>query len=266
MLDPVDAVLSGSLGLHVTRLAEANQVFSPIRIFGGRKLTKRFDVVNRKTFADALAAMSTVAKLLGDHLRANFKPSLAAISRNAPNVAGRIRPVEYARSFKAFSTAEACRAILTGKPRLLTECFPAMFAGSGNALSPRRMVRSRHLFRKGIRGSKASAQFVADHVSLGADIQCLASAKPSATLKRAKAGFRSAVRLNRVFNSAFFADEIYRHSPIVAGICFGSMGSGTTGVAAMQEGFEFIGIELEPKYVAIAERRIASATDKGLFA
>jgi hypothetical protein len=35
------------------------------------------------------------------------------------------------------------------------------------------------------------------------------------------------------------------------------MGSGSTGVAALQEGFQFIGIELSPEYAAIAERRIA---------
>lgn len=35
------------------------------------------------------------------------------------------------------------------------------------------------------------------------------------------------------------------------------MGSGSTGKACMLEGFDFIGIEREPKYVEIAERRIA---------
>ena len=34
------------------------------------------------------------------------------------------------------------------------------------------------------------------------------------------------------------------------------MGSGTTGVAALQNGRRFIGIELEPKYFDIARRRI----------
>ena len=34
------------------------------------------------------------------------------------------------------------------------------------------------------------------------------------------------------------------------------MGSGTTGVAAIQEGRSFIGIELEDKYFAIAVERI----------
>jgi site-specific DNA-methyltransferase (adenine-specific) len=37
------------------------------------------------------------------------------------------------------------------------------------------------------------------------------------------------------------------------------MGSGTTGVACHMEGRNFIGIELDPKYYAIAEQRIANA-------
>ena len=36
-------------------------------------------------------------------------------------------------------------------------------------------------------------------------------------------------------------------------------GSGTTGRAALEEGFRFIGIELEAEHLAIAERRIAVA-------
>ena len=38
-----------------------------------------------------------------------------------------------------------------------------------------------------------------------------------------------------------------------------TMGSGTTGVACRMEGRRFIGIELDPAYFAIAERRIANA-------
>ena len=37
------------------------------------------------------------------------------------------------------------------------------------------------------------------------------------------------------------------------------MGSGTTGVACVQTGRNFIGIEIDPKYFAIAERRIEEA-------
>ena len=37
------------------------------------------------------------------------------------------------------------------------------------------------------------------------------------------------------------------------------MGSGSTGKAAMMEGFRFIGIELNPEYIEIARARIAQA-------
>jgi site-specific DNA-methyltransferase (adenine-specific) len=44
------------------------------------------------------------------------------------------------------------------------------------------------------------------------------------------------------------------------------MGSGSTGKAAMLEGFDFIGIERDPEYVKIAEARIGAAKDRaGLF-
>jgi site-specific DNA-methyltransferase (adenine-specific) len=40
------------------------------------------------------------------------------------------------------------------------------------------------------------------------------------------------------------------------------MGSGTTGIAAAQEGFEFTGIDLDPAHVEIAKARIAAAVRK----
>ena len=44
-------------------------------------------------------------------------------------------------------------------------------------------------------------------------------------------------------------------------------GSGSTGKAAMLEGFRFVGIELDPAYAEIARRRIQAAQDSlGLFA
>lgn len=41
------------------------------------------------------------------------------------------------------------------------------------------------------------------------------------------------------------------------------MGSGTTGIAAVQMGRDFIGIEREPKYFDIACRRIEQAQRQG---
>lgn len=42
------------------------------------------------------------------------------------------------------------------------------------------------------------------------------------------------------------------------------MGSGSTGVAAIQEGFEFIGCDIEEEYVEIAKRRIDAALEEGI--
>jgi len=39
------------------------------------------------------------------------------------------------------------------------------------------------------------------------------------------------------------------------------MGSGTTGVACVQTGRNFIGIEIDPDYFAIAEKRIKEAQE-----
>jgi len=41
------------------------------------------------------------------------------------------------------------------------------------------------------------------------------------------------------------------------------MGSGTTGVAAVQQGRQFVGIEREPKYFEIACERIRQAQAQG---
>ena len=43
---------------------------------------------------------------------------------------------------------------------------------------------------------------------------------------------------------------------IVIGDCDPFMGSGSTGVACLEEGVDFIGIEMDPEYAEIAKRRI----------
>ena len=48
-------------------------------------------------------------------------------------------------------------------------------------------------------------------------------------------------------------------APKAATVCDPFMGSGTTGVAALRSGCEFIGIEREPKYFDIACKRIENA-------
>jgi site-specific DNA-methyltransferase (adenine-specific) len=53
--------------------------------------------------------------------------------------------------------------------------------------------------------------------------------------------------------------QIAASAPINGTVCDPFMGSGTTGVAAVQLGRNFIGIEREPKYFEIARKRIEDA-------
>ena len=53
--------------------------------------------------------------------------------------------------------------------------------------------------------------------------------------------------------------EIIGVSPPYALVCDPFMGSGTTGVACVQRGHKYIGIEIEPRYFDIACERIAAA-------
>jgi len=54
--------------------------------------------------------------------------------------------------------------------------------------------------------------------------------------------------------------HLVKHLTPEDGICFDPfMGSGTTGVACIRTGRNFIGIEIDPTYFAIAEKRIAEA-------
>lgn len=68
---------------------------------------------------------------------------------------------------------------------------------------------------------------------------------------------------------ATFPPELIRPC-ILAGCPAGGMvidpffGSGTTGEVALQEERDFTGIELNPEYIAIAERRIKATEDKGI--
>lgn len=43
------------------------------------------------------------------------------------------------------------------------------------------------------------------------------------------------------------------------------MGSGSTGIAALQEGFSFVGVEREPEYLAIAEKRIQNSLEGSML-
>ena len=83
----------------------------------------------------------------------------------------------------------------------------------------------------------------------------------------------AATNAERVGHPTQKPERVMRWCMDVAGVKAGSlvldpyMGSGTTGVACMQLGHKFIGVEMEPKYFDIACRRIEDAQRQGrLFA
>ena len=79
----------------------------------------------------------------------------------------------------------------------------------------------------------------------------------------------AATNAERVGHPTQKPERVMRWCMDVAGVKAGSlvldpyMGSGTTGVACMQLGHKFIGVEMEPKYFDIACRRIEDAQRQG---
>ncbi len=260
-LGKVDAVASpyAPLFLHVAGLAESNQVGSGVSVVGGGKLPERDNVMHGQGLSHVFAAVRTVARLLSNNLTANIKPSFAAISGNSPNIARRFFGGEYAGTFKTLAPTEASRAILASKPSLLLKAFSAIFTSALNSIFPRRMIRARNALGESVCGPQARPQFITDHVWLRTNVECDASAVVPGALKRAEARRGDPIRLNRVFSAALLTNYYRRHFSTIAEVCFGSMGSGTTGVACMKEGRDFIGIEIDHAAFDIACRRIEDA-------
>lgn len=251
------------LNLHVARLAKANKIISAVSFFCGAKKPEWNDVVNRKRAANVLVAVSAATGLFSNHNGANLQPAFAAIGGDATNIARGLFSVEDAGRLKAFTAAKSSWPVLLCEPRLLVERVSTVFANALNAILPIRAFPAGQTRLEGIRGLFSSAQFVPDHVRLFANIEGFSSPKLAATLERAKAGFFGAIWPYFVSAATFFADKFNRHSRRIAYACFGSMGSGTTGVAAVQMGRDFIGIEREERYFEIACRRIEQAQRQG---
>ena len=249
--------------LHVAGLAQTDQVGSGVSVIRAGKVSERDNVVHGKGFPHVLAAVPAIARLFGNNLTANLKPSLAAISGNSSDIARRFFGGKCVGSFKTLTSTKTSKAVLTREPRLLLKDYSTFFTSALNAIFPRWMIRARNSFRKSVRGPQSRAQFMADHMQLWSSVECNTGAVPPGTLERAKARLGDSIRPNRILSTTFFTDHYRRHCSRIAETCFGSMGSGTTGVAAVQMGRKFIGIEREPKYFDIASKRIEDAQRQG---
>lgn len=257
-----DAICA-SFGLHVARLAKPDQVAARISFFDCFKFTKRHNVVNRQRLADVLSTVPATAALLADNSCANFKPPFAAVSRYPTDVARRAIGLKNTGRFKTRATTETSRSILAREPRLLLERAPAMLARAFNAVFPIWVFFTSRSWLESIGRGLADAKFVPDQMRLGTYVQCFSSPKSPGALERTEPRLGGPIGLNGIGGAAFFARKFYRHSETLSETCSRSMGSGTTGVAAVQMDRKFIGIEREPKYFDIACRRIEDAQRQG---
>lgn len=108
------------------------------------------------------------------------------------------------------------------------------------------------------------------HLWLSALELCVFARKPKATfnLSCAHPVWRHPVESGNIDHPtpkpvALMAEQIRASLPPNGIILDPFCGSGSTGVAAIQEGHRFLGIEREPAYCAIARRRIADAAAQG---
>ena len=284
--DPLLAVLDS----HMARLAKADEVVERVGVADGIELSERLYVVNRYGLADNLAASPTSAAIPFDYCGARLKPPLAAIGGNAADPLGGIRTrhvfglVVRVADFRAKAQARLA-FVLSSKPRLEREFLAAIRALVGFAFD--KVHRSRLFAGERVGGGQSLAERIADHVRASQlarlDMPLAAALKTTkarrirsmaAHLELLAAHFTRPRDAAGVVNKIALATAKLQPLPAIGdsellvanGACLNHVpiipqvrGSGTTGVACVQTGRRFIGVEIAPGYFAIAQRRIADA-------
>lgn len=241
--------------------------------------------------ADSFTAQLASAAVTFNGLRSCFQPTTTTVGSRATNPQRRAFTTKSARRTKASGTAKAWCTILTNKPRLDGEYITAMLAGECVASNPFGMICPSDLFgRESVRWAQAFAELIPWHVWM---CQVTVCNVPFATTGKATEPSRGcSVRLHDEGSTANLANFRYGRAGVVLGIanpsaklqpvtarrhieglttnetCFCnhaviihellrmSNGSGTTGVACVQTGRKFIGIEIDAGYFEIAKQRI----------
>ena len=208
--------------------------------------------MNRNRISLNLSACLASSVVAGDRKGALGQPRTPAI----PIVATKIVPMVFA--FIPCITALGCteQAItLTHYPGFQVKEFAALQASQFDGFNPLWIIFAAHLLRReSIGWAQPFSQLVAKHVSLRFFVEiCL-------RLPLAAAG--SATESGGVDSVVSYIKRLSAHLACFCNhVCIipHCMGSGTTGVACVKTGRNFIGIELDPGYFAIAEKRIAEA-------
>lgn len=220
--------LPAVFGAHVARLAKSDQITSGVSLLRRREFSKRFDVVNRKAFADLNATLRASPALVPDHFGPRNKPTPSSVGSRASH------PIRSVRTFgfggtAARRAAELCDPVLRGQPRLLTEARPAVAANKRNAIRPLMVCGAPNIFRlESIGWSLPLAELVAEQVRLRPCIQERPSLPRRAARCAAKPRACGPVGLDSVGGGTRFAG-FFNHARIIARR--GQMGNGTTLIA-----------------------------------
>ena len=153
-----------------------------------------------------------------------------------------------------YEKAQSC----FGSNKCYLQCFEYMFIFSRGAPKALNFIRDRENVRGGVKESVASSGMNKDGKS-GDRVY-----KTATHLGKRKNIWKYGVGGGSVDHPAVFPLQL-AHDHIISWSNEGDtvldpfMGSGTTGVACVNTGRRFIGIELDPDYFAIAEKRIQEA-------
>lgn len=72
-------------------------------------------------------------------------------------------------------------------------------------------------------------------------------------------GWKPGCKCGRQCDTACNCGQFHQHKPVPCIVFDPFMGSGTTAMVARQHGRDYLGIELNPEYIALSDKRIATA-------
>lgn len=255
----VDAVVTDPLPVvldfHMATLAQANKVFKCVCATGSIKQAEWPNMMNRNRFSNNLTTALASPVVAFDGGCTRFRPSLSAVRSNTTDplwgmFAGHIlRHIARMTRLRA-EPQSRFGFVLSSEPRLDFKFMSALSTLMNFTLD---MVHLTCLFAcEGICGALSNSPFVAKLMFIW-HFTSRHMPFPTTGIATEPRRFRT-IRFHLKSIAAHFAC-FCNHAIIIPHF----MGSGTTGMAAVLEGRDFIGIEIDPDYFAIAERRIKDA-------
>ncbi|MDX9792025.1 MAG: DNA methyltransferase [Kiritimatiellia bacterium] len=260
-LGRVDAVITDPLSVfcfHMARLAQANQVTDYVCFFRRRKKAVWLNVMNRNRVANNFPAVLALPAVPEHSSSPCVKP---------PTPPVRCRPANPLRGFVARAvdrhmrrmarlrtkTKSRFRFVLSNNPRDNFKIIPAMSAHERFLFYG--VYRLCLLAGKCVCWPETFAPLVSNLVVVRH--RTIRHVPFASALLAAKSSFVGTIWLYLERLAAYFAC-FRNHACMIPQF----MGSGTTGVACVELGRSFIGIELDEKYFDIACRRIEQAVRK----